>query len=291
LAKVFSDGGFMKRLLALLCLVAAPAMAEELPYLEPIESRFGSLTIADVQVEYGDAQQVMLGGSPVAGLVDRFVSIRALLPRPDGTAADWVLVSMANGGNGCPMLWAFVEVTAAGAVATDPFGTCSEAVLNPRTTDDGQVALDMTSYIEGEDYATYTYNGSSVSELIVRYNNDGATAAGAGDDVSRWSGGHPAAPFEDAGERLRFETIMSADEVLSLAARVVVGSDTITQDGFVIGQGFDPASGGDIAAMWAIRIADGAPLAIFMDTGQAPLAFGMSVDEWPVAAIDFMGVP
>jgi hypothetical protein len=176
-------------------------------------------------------------------------------------------------------------------VATDPFGTCSEAVLNPRTTDDGQVALDMTSYIEGEDYATYTYNGSSVSELIVRYNNDGATAAGAGDDVNRWSGGHPAAPFEDAGERLRFETIMSADQVLSLAARVVVGSDTITQDGFVIGQGFDPASGGDIAAMWAIRIADGAPLAIFMDTGQAPLAFGMSVDEWPVAAIDFMGVP
>jgi hypothetical protein len=281
----------MKRSLALLCLVAAPAMAEELPYLEPIESRFGSLTIADTQVEYGDAQQLMLNGNPVAGLVDRFVSIRALLPRPDGGDAEWVLVSLANGGNGCPMLWAFVEVTAQGATATDPFGTCSEAVLNPRMTETGEVTLDMTSFIEGEDYATYTYNGSSVTEIIVRYNNDGATAAGGGDAVTRWSGGHPAAPFEDASERLRFETIMSADDVLSLAARVAVGSDTVTQDGWVIGQGFDPASGGDIAAMWAIRIADGAPLAIFMDTGQAPMAFGLSVDEWPSAAIDFMGVP
>jgi hypothetical protein len=281
----------MKVFAALFSLMALPALAEDLPYLEPITSRFGALTVADTQVDYGDAQQLLFNGVAVAGVVDRFIGIRALLPRPDGDAADWVLVSMANGGNGCPMLWAFVEVTGAGAKATAPFGTCSEAVLNPRMTEDAQVALDMTSFIEGEDYATYTYNGQSVSEIIVAYSNDGAAAAGADGDVTRWSGGHPAAPFEDAGERLRFETIMSTEQVLNLAARVVVGSDTVTEEGWVIGQGFDPASGGDISALWAIRIADGAPIAIFMDTGLAPLSFGISADEWPTAAIDFLGVP
>jgi hypothetical protein len=281
----------MKVLATAFSLISLPAFAEELPFLEPIESRFGALSIADVQVEYGDAQQLMLNGLAVNGVVDRYVSIRALLPQPDGDAADWVLISMANGGNGCPMMWAFVNVTAAGAKATEPFGTCSEAVLNPRTTEDAQVALDMTSFIEGEDYASYTYNGDTVTEIIVAYNNDGAAVAGAGDDVTRWSGGHPAAPFEDAGERLRFETIMSAEQVLNLASRVVVGSDTVTQEGWVIGQGFDPNSGGDISAMWAIRIADGAPIAIFMDTGAQPQSFGVPVEEWPAEAIDFLGVP
>ncbi len=281
----------MKTLFALLSIAALPAIAEELPYLEPITSRFGTLSIADTQVEYGDAQQLMLNGVAVGGIVDRFVSIRALLPHPDGEPADWVLVSMANGGNGCPMMWAFVAVKADGANATKPFGTCSEGVLNPRTTEDAQVALDMTSFLEGEDYATYTYDGATVTEIIVPYNNDGATTAGPGADVTRWSGGHPAAPFEDASERLRFEAIMSPDQVLNLAARVVVGSDTFTADGWVIGQGFDPASGGDIAALWAIRIADGAPLAIFIDTGLAPLGFGIPEDGWPQAVVDVLGEP
>lgn len=281
----------MKRLIALLSIAALPALADELPYLEPITSRFGTLSIADTQGEYGDAQQLLLNGVAVDGIVDRFVSIRALLPRPDGEPADWVLISMANGGNGCPMMWAFVAVMADGANATPPFGTCSEGVLHPRTTEDAQVALDMTSFAEGEDYATYTYDGTRVTETIVPYSNDGATPAGPGADVTRWSGGHPAAPFEDAGERLRFASMMSSEQVLELAARVMVGSDTITADGWVIGQGFDPASGGDISALWAIRISDGAPLAIFTDTGLAPLGFGIPEDGWPQAVIDILGQP
>jgi hypothetical protein len=278
-------------LVALLALAPLRAFAEDLPALQPIESRFGLLTVRDTQADWGDAQQLMLDGRPVAGALDRFVDVRAVLPRPDGAAADWVLLSLANGGNGCPMMWAFVALSAKGARVSDLFGTCSEAVLNPRTTATGAVALDMTSFAAGEDYATYTYDGQTVTEVIVRYSNAGAAPAGAGDDVTRWAGGHPAAPFENAAERLRFESIMSADQVLDLAARVVVGSDTGTQEGWVIGQGFDPASGGDISALWAIRIADGAPLAIFMDTGAQPQSFGPPLEEWPTAAIDFLGVP
>jgi hypothetical protein len=270
----------MLRLLALITLAALPATAEELPVLQPTDTRFGTLTVVDTQAEWGDAQQLRLNGAPVAGLVDRFVDVRAVLPRPDGSAADWVLVSLANGGNGCPMLWAFVAVTPAGATPTDPFGTCSEDVLNPRTTDAGAIALD-----------TYTYDGQAVTETITLYSNAGATSAGAGGDVTRWHAGHPAAPFEDAGERLRFATIMTPEQVLELAARVAVGSDTFTQDGYVIGQGFDPASGGDVAALWAIRIDDGAPLAIFIDTGLAPLGFGIPEDGWPQAVVDVLGEP
>jgi hypothetical protein len=277
----------MKTPFAALLLTALPALAEELPYLAPAETRYGTLTIGETEVDWGVAQQVLLDGVPVAGLVDRFVDVRAVAPRPDGDAGDWVLVSMANGGNGCPMSWAFVSVTPEGATATEPFGTCSEAVLNPRTTEEGFLALDIPSLMPDEEFVTFTYDGNAVSEIVMKRSNDGAVPAGAGDDVTRWIGAHPTDPFADAGERLRFGAWMTEDEVYELAARVGVGSEVYEAEGWVIGEGFDPKAGGDIAGMWAIRIADGAVLAVFRDTGNSPRSYGDMSLAWPQAMTDF----
>jgi len=95
-------------------------------------------------------------------------------------------------------------------------------------------------------------------------------------------------PFQDAGERLRFQAIMSEDQVYDLAARVTVASEVSEAEGFVIGQGFDPSSGGDIAGMWGIRIADGAAFAIFRDTGTAPQLFGLPAPELPAVAAAYL---
>jgi hypothetical protein len=275
------------RLAALLILTALPTLAEELPYLAPAETRYGTLTIGTTAVDWGEAQQVLLDGTPVAGMIDRFVDIRAVAPRPDGDAGDWVLVSLANGGNGCPMMWAFVSVTPDGATATVPFGTCSEAVLNPRTTEDGFLALDIPSMSPDEEFVTFTYDGNAVSEIVVKRSNDGAVPAGAGDDVTRWIGAHPTDPFADAGERLRFGQWMTDDEVYDLAERVGVGSAVYEAEGWVIGEGFDPKAGGDIAGLWAIRIADGAVLALFRDIGSSPRSYGDPTLAWPQAMTDF----
>jgi hypothetical protein len=278
-------------LAALLLLSALPAHADELPFIDPAETRYGTLTIGTTEVDWGEAQQLLLDGAPIAGLVDRFVDVRAVAPRPDGDAGDWVLVSLANGGNGCPMMWAFLNVTPAGATATAPFGTCSEGVMNPRTTEEGFLALDISSLLPEEEFVTYTYDGYTVSEFAVKYSNDGAIAAGAGEDVTRWIGKHPTEPFADAGERVRFGAWMSEDEVYELAERVAVGSEVYEVDGWVIGEGFDPKAGGDIAGMWAIRVSDGVVLALFRDTGISPRSFGSMDLAWPQSMVDFANGP
>jgi hypothetical protein len=276
----------MKTTLAFL-LLTTPAFADELPYLDDGTTRFGTLTIVDTDTADGLAQTLQLDGSPIDGLTDRFVGLRAILPRPDGAAADWALISMANGGNGCAMMWAFVEVNADGAQATEPFGTCSEGVMNPRT-EGTTVALDMDSFDPAFAYYTYTFDGQTVTETPVPQTTAGATIAGAGDDVIRWIGQHPASPFDDAGERLRFMQIMTEEQVYELASRVEV-ADVVTEiDGWVVGQGFDPKSGGDITGMWGIRIADGTPFAVFIDPGLAPLAFVTDEDTLPKIADDYM---
>jgi hypothetical protein len=276
----------MKTTLALI-LLATPVFADELPYLDDGTTRFGTLTIADTQVDGDDAQTLQLDGTPVEGLTDRFLGLRAILPRPDGTDADWALISMANGGNGCPMMWAFVEITAESATPTAPFGTCSESVMNPRT-EGTTVALDMDSFDPAFAHYTYTFDGQTVTETPVPQTTDGATIAGAGDDATRWIGQHPAMPFDDAGERLRFEQIMTEEQVYDLASRVEVADVASEIGGWVIGQGFDPKSGGDITAMWGIRIADGIPFAVFIDAGLAPLAFVTDEDTLPQIADDYM---
>ena len=281
----------MKAFLAALMLTAPPSVAQELPYLTPAETRYGTITIGTTEVDWGTAQQALLDGAPIAGLVDRFVGVRAVALRPDGDAGDWVLVSLANGGNGCPMMWAFISVTPEGATATEPFGTCSEGVMNPRTTDEGFLAFDMPSFLPDEEFVTYTYDGNAVLEMVVKRSNDGAVAAGAGDDVTRWIGKHPTDPFAEASERLRFGAWMSEDEVYELAERVGVGSEVYAVDGWVIGEGFDPTAGGDIAGLWAIRVSDGAVLALFRDTGTSPRSFGDMRLAWPQAMTDFAKGP
>lgn len=272
-------------------LTTAPLLADELPVFESIETRYGTLTTAATVVEWGEAEHLLLNGMAVDGLVDRFVDIRVVLPRPDGDAGDWALVSMANGGNGCPMMWAFVTITPGGAQATAPFGTCSEGVMNPRTTEEGFIALDMPGWLPEQDFVTYTFDGQAVSEIITLRSNDGASPAGSGADVERWIGQHPTAPFADAAERLRFGAWMTEDEVFELAERVEVGSEAYESEGWVIGEGFDPKAGGDIAGIWAIRIADGAVLALFRDTGRSPRSFGDMMLAWPQAMTDFANGP
>jgi hypothetical protein len=278
----------MIRLSLALILPALPAFAEiDLPALQTAATRFGTIAAIPVDMDGFDGWQLTFADAPVEGITDFLVDIRAVMPRPDGAAADWVLVSLANGGNGCPMAWVLVEVSAAGANPSDTFGTCSETVLDMRTDGDDLV-LDLASFEASVEKVTFTYDGAILTETPVPRTNDGAVAAGPGPDVIRWVGQHPVTPFEDASERLRFAAILSEDQIYELASRVTVADVVAEADGYVIGKGFDPKAGGDITGLWGIRISDGAPFAIFRDAGAEPQIFGLTAADLPPAAQAFL---
>ncbi|NJS40192.1 MAG: hypothetical protein HC783_15600 [Rhodobacteraceae bacterium] len=77
---------------------------------------------------------------------------------------DLVFVTLAGGGNACPTLWAVVVTSNAGAKVSNSFGTCSEAILNPRLTMDALVAFDMAPVGEDQPWMTYTLDGTDIWE-------------------------------------------------------------------------------------------------------------------------------
>lgn len=138
-------------------------LATNLPYLEQATVAGGTLSVQPFVSDGLSGSQLLFNGQPV-GLADTYVHIQAVIPRPEFEGEDLVLVTVAGGGNACPTLWAVVVTSAAGATASDPFGTCSEALLNPRLTEDGLVAVDMAPVADGQLPMTYTIDGADVRE-------------------------------------------------------------------------------------------------------------------------------
>lgn len=158
-------------LFALTTALATPlAMAQsrvplDLPYLKQVETRYGLLTV-DPEGS-SEARGFLLDGAPIDGPKDIHAHIQAVLPMPQGGAADWVLVSLSGGGNDCPMLFAFLVVSKTGATATEPFGTCSEAVMNLRETEGNKVALDMIGNTDGVIAVhIYRFDGATLDETV-----------------------------------------------------------------------------------------------------------------------------
>ncbi len=158
--------------LALLAALAPPALAEtplavdletNLPYLDEARVAGGVLSTAPVDLDGIAGRQLLFNGTAIPGMTDTYVHIQAVIPRPAFTGEDLVFVTLAGGGNACPTLWAVVVTSAAGATASKPFGTCSEAILNPRVNLD-LVWFDMAPVAEGQPWSTFILDGVEVFE-------------------------------------------------------------------------------------------------------------------------------
>ena len=160
----------MRRLALILALLPLPALGEtplqidlqsNLPYLEQAEVAGGLLWVEPSSLGDRLIWQLVFNGQPV-GLADAQVHIQAVIPRPEFAGEDMVFVTVAGGDNACPTLWAIVVTSTAGAKATEPFGTCSEAILNPRLTMDALVAFDMAPVTDYQQWMTYTADGTDL---------------------------------------------------------------------------------------------------------------------------------
>ena len=154
-------------LLALPGIVQAQTLLD-LPYLDRADTRFGSLTVAPVDLGGMEGRQFLLDGQPIDAPRDAYAFVQAVLPEPGGGDQDWVLVSVAGGGNACPTLWAFVTVSPQGATATLPFGTCAEEISDLHATRDETLVLDMVGMAEDGSLTrhSYSFDGVSVTETI-----------------------------------------------------------------------------------------------------------------------------
>jgi hypothetical protein len=152
-------------------LAALPTLAEtplpldlqNPPYLKTAKVAGGTLSVAPYETADITGQQLMFNGVPL-GLADTYVAIQAVIPRPEFVGEDIVFVTLAGGGNACPTLWAVVVTSDTGAKVSNSFGTCSEAILNPRLTMDALVAFDMAPVGEDQTWMTYTLDGTDIWE-------------------------------------------------------------------------------------------------------------------------------
>lgn len=158
------------RALALI-LLPLPALAEtpldidlqNLPYLDQVEVAGGTLTVAPYQFDDYPGQQLLFNGAPL-GLADTYVAIQAVIPRPEFHREDLVLVTIADGSRVCPTRWAVVVTSEAGAKVSRSFGTCAEAILNPRLTMDALVSFEMAPVEDGQPWMSYTLDGADIWE-------------------------------------------------------------------------------------------------------------------------------
>jgi hypothetical protein len=166
----------MRQFLLPLTLLPLPALAEtsleidlqtNLPYLEQADVAGGSLWVEPFTSQTLSGWQLVFNGEPVPGMADAYVNIQGVIPRPEFTGEDLVFVTLAGGGNACPTLWAIVVTSAAGAKASKAFGTCSEAILNPRLTMDALLAFDMAPVAEGQPWMAYTVDGTDIWETAL----------------------------------------------------------------------------------------------------------------------------
>ncbi len=159
-------------LIALSLLLPVQSLAQardllELPYLQSVETRHGVLSVGPVQKKGVEGTGFFLNGHAILGPSNIHAHIQAVLPMPQGGPDDWVLVSVASGGNDCPMLFAFITLSPEGARATTPFGTCSEGVFDLRETEDTKVAFDMIGARDGELFVfIYRFDGVEVDETV-----------------------------------------------------------------------------------------------------------------------------
>ena len=151
----------MRLTILALTLLPLPALAQTLPdmtnppYLSEAIVQGGLLVVETVAADGYDTRQLMFNDTPVPGIVDGSVYIQAVIP---AGGEDWVLVSVASGGNACPTLWAIVATSTTGARPTEVFGTCSEAILNLRHDVEG-IAFEIPGAQEGDPDVTFVYDG------------------------------------------------------------------------------------------------------------------------------------
>ncbi|MDE0035064.1 MAG: hypothetical protein OXU75_18315 [Deltaproteobacteria bacterium] len=256
---------------------AAPASADS------IDTRFSELEI----VERGhDFHELISNGReknwhparPVEGTRNwRLVFETLIYWRRD---ADVVVLRRLENNNYCGGQYQFVLVPATGhEQASKPGPACSGSILQMRVSPRA-IELDVVPIPIRPDlsHLTLRYDGSEMEEIEVPRDDSRARIAGAGKDVTRWIGVHPAEILDDATERRRFATIMTPAELYDLVrnTRAAYPAESRLANGFLVARGCSHPSCQDMYGAIAIELATGRPYALIYNRETGLKVYGSS---------------
>lgn len=269
-------------LLGLAVLLAAPPAAADSFF-----TRFSELRIVDGYelISYGREGNWHPDGRYVDGtrLDDDEVGLwleTRIYWRPD---VDAVVLGRRHVTGACVVRYQFVLVTPEGnARASNPSKSCSWDIIAMRVSHE-EIVLDVEiPYRPDLVHLTIRFDGNALQEFEIPRDDSGAEIAGAGPDVTRWIGVHPAALLDDSSERRRFETIMSREEVYELVGHMYLAFDYAKLAGdFLIATGCKPHDCGDAKAAIAIEVTTGRPFAIIYSRENGIRVFGSTLSDVP----------
>ncbi|TCP41711.1 hypothetical protein [Rhodovulum marinum] len=261
----------MRRFAALIALAATPLCAQPvtLGEYDAIQTRFGMVSVAPISAgETG----VFFGGMATPLASDRWVKLKGAFARAD-EPFDWVVVETSHGGNMCPLSLIVIQIGQGRVTRSDAMGGCLGPVREVRL-EAGRIEVDIEDPDIRVDIRRYAFDGVALTETAIAPAPAGAAPAGAGQDVTRWLGGHSGMIFDDASELARFGAIMDLAQIDELRRRVAVGGNPVRRGDWVFGAGCMAHQCNAVAGVWGLRISDGAPVAVFLDARRAPRFFG-----------------
>jgi hypothetical protein len=193
------------------------------------------------------------------------------------TQEDWLLITRFTGGNGCFPVHILLHVTPRGLTPSPAFGHCVAEPLDIRVAP-GRVAVDLSHPDVTIARQTFVFDGVELTsaESTVPITSP---PAGAGAEVTRWLGRHPAGIFDDLSERARFATIMPEGEISALANHVSVANSTFQAGDWVIGQGCLPHQCDVSRGVWGLRISDGAVGAAILGPNGFGTLYGLALND------------
>ena len=264
----------MVRIFCFVMLLAGPLAAEVPLGDHPVfQTRFGLL-----QVERASQFEQVLSwnGQRLQGVNDYGLAIAGAWGLPD-TQIDWVLIAANHGGNMCPGTWFLARVDPQGITVSDRFGECAAGRVNDVRVFADYIQIDIPHPDIAIDYQTIDYLGGdlyiTLAEPVL-----GEGEAGQG-DPRRWLGQHPMAALRDPDEQARFLTIMSEDAFRLMVHQIGgPGGPTIQRDGWVLSAACMAHQCNAYAAIWGIRLADGAAAATLLEAGGRDQHFGLAAD-------------
>lgn len=190
----------------------------------------------------------------------------------EGSDQDWLLAQRYHGGNSCGAGITVIRVAQGTVQVMGETGGCEGAVSDMRVLPG---ALEMDIFADGmrQQFTTYRFSDAGMETTLgdLPFADPEATLTA---DPTQWVGQHPSRIFADPGERARFLTIMTVDQIRDLSDRIGPATSVIQRGDWVLGAGCMAHACNISAGAWGIRISDGAAAAAIYESGAAPQVYG-----------------
>ena len=253
----------MKRILAIVGVLAATTVSAEPDYIEEITlddgrvlstgmGSWGTVLTVDGAALLEDAQ---------IGLIDF------------GRAG--VLVEMASGGNSCPWSYSLIDKATGVFRQIAPESDRSEVFAECEMLLDvvPEANLMLTYRYDTRSHAIgYAWNGYALDEIAIPISRKNAPEPSGGEMVTRWDDRDPYEMLSDPVEQLRLLHVISEEQFDRLSWLMSFRSPALLQGDYLVADGCVKYLCDAENAIIAIRVSDGLPFVRIYDNGVVALA-------------------